>query len=266
MAVSREKAERIESCPYCDKGYLARDPVTGVISCNVCGAYFEKGILYRNTPEPAGAQLFRLRKWQQRIRVTNAAERNLAFAMSELDLLTIANSLPRTVKETASKIYRKAVSKNLVRGRSIESIGAASVYSACRICGVPRTIDEIAETSHIGKKELGKTYRFLARELKLNIRPAQPQDYVQRYGSALKLSENTKRRAISILDEAAEKELMSGLGPSGISAAAIYIAANQTGERRSQREVSLAADISEVTLRCRYKKLSESLGIELDFS
>ncbi len=265
MAAGREKAERTESCPYCGKGFLLRSPATGIITCNVCGAYFDKGILYRSSSEPTGADLYRLRKWQQRIRVENAAERNLAFALSELDRLTVANSLPRTVKETAAKIYRKAVSRSLVRGRSVESIGAAAIYSACRICGVPRTIDEIADTSRISKKELGKTYRYLAKNLKLNLMPARPQDYVQRYGTKLKLSEKTKLAAIKLLDEASEKDLISGLGPSGISAAAIYIAADLNGEHRSQSQVSSVADISEVTLRCRYKKLADALGITLTF-
>ncbi len=31
------------------------------------------------------AQIYRLRKWQQRIRVSNATERNLAFALTELE-------------------------------------------------------------------------------------------------------------------------------------------------------------------------------------
>ncbi len=265
MAAAREKEERIESCPYCSKGLLLRNPATGTISCNVCGAYFDKGILYRNSPEPSGAELFRLRKWQQRIRVENAAERNLAFALSELDRLAVANNLPRTVKETAAKIYRKAVSKNLIKGRSVESVGAAAIYSACRMCGVPRTLDEIADSSRISKKELGKTYRYLSRGLKFNLLPAKPQDYVQRYGTKLKLSEKSKLAAIKLLEEASEKELLSGLGPSGVSAAAIYIAADLNGEHRSQSQVAKVADISEVTLRCRYKKLAEAMGITLTF-
>ena len=41
------------------------------------------------------AQLYRLRKWQRRIRVSNATERNLAFALSELDRMASALGLPR---------------------------------------------------------------------------------------------------------------------------------------------------------------------------
>ena len=83
------------------------------------------------------AQLYRLRKWQRRIRVSNATERNLAFALSELDRMASALGLPRNVRETAAVVYRDAVDKNLIRGRSIEGVAAAALYAACRQCSVP---------------------------------------------------------------------------------------------------------------------------------
>ncbi|MGI0151902.1 MAG: TFIIB-type zinc ribbon-containing protein, partial [Thermoplasmata archaeon] len=115
----------------------------------------------KSIPTRNRAQLYRLRKWQRRIRVSNATERNLAFALSELDRLSSSMSLPRNVRETAAMIYRKAVGRNLIRGRSIEGVVAASLYGSCRQCNVPRTLDEIASKSRIGRKEIGRTYRFM---------------------------------------------------------------------------------------------------------
>ena len=117
------------------------------------------------------AQLYRLRKWQRRIRVSNATERNLAFALSELDRMASALGLPRNVRETAAVVYRDAVDKNLIRGRSIEGVAAAALYAACRQCSVPRTLDEIAEVSRVSRKEIGRTYRFISRELGLKTAP-----------------------------------------------------------------------------------------------
>ncbi|MBO7409526.1 MAG: transcription initiation factor IIB, partial [Candidatus Methanomethylophilaceae archaeon] len=137
----------------------------------------------KSIPTRNRAQLYRLRKWQRRIRVSNATERNLAFALSELERMASAMGLPRNVRETAAMIYRKAVTKNLIRGRSIEGVVAASLYAACRQCGVPRTLDEVANSSRVGRKEIGRTYRFMTRELKLKLMPTKPQDYVQRFCS-----------------------------------------------------------------------------------
>ena len=123
--------------------------------------------------------MYRLRKWQRKIRVSGATERNLAFALSELDRNASHLNLPRSVREDAAVIYREAVNKKLVRGRSIEGVVASSLYAACRRCGLPRTLEEIAEVSKVGKKEIGRTYRFLSRELNIKLPPTSPADYVQ---------------------------------------------------------------------------------------
>jgi transcription initiation factor TFIIB len=174
-----------------------------------------------------------------------------------------AMGLPRNVRETAAMIYRKAVGKNLIRGRSIEGVVAASLYAACRQCGVPRTLGEVANSSRVGRKEIGRTYRFMTRELKLKLMPTKPQDYVQRFCSELKLSGEVQTKAAEILKDASEKELTSGRGPTGVAAAAIYISSIMCNERRTQREVADVAGVTEVTIRNRYKELTEKLGIEI---
>jgi transcription initiation factor TFIIB len=217
----------------------------------------------KSIPTRNRAQMYRLRKWQKRVRVSNATERNLAAALSELERLSSAMGLPRNVRETAALIYRKAVQKNLIRGRSIEGVVASSVYAACRQCGVPRTLDEVSDFSRIKRKEIGRTYRFMTRELKLKLLPTKPQDYIQRFCSELKLSGNTQNKAIEILKDATDKELTSGRGPTGVAAAPIYIASILTNERRTQREVADVAGVTEVTIRNRYKELNEKLGMEI---
>ena len=78
------------------------------------------------------SQWYRLRKWQNRIRVSNGIERNLAIALSELDRKSSNLSLPKSVREEASVIYRSAVKQDLIRGRSIDSVVSSSIYAACR--------------------------------------------------------------------------------------------------------------------------------------
>jgi len=215
----------------------------------------------KSIPTRNRAQLFRLRKWQTRTRISNATERNLAVALSSLDRLASGLSLPRTVRETAAMIYRKAALKNLIRGRSAEGITAASLYAACRQCNVPRTLDEISKAAHMSKKETGRNYRFISRELKLKLLPTSPQDYISRFCSELKLSSDVKAKTLEILKEAAKHELTSGRGPTGIAAASIYISSIICGERRTQSEISEVACVTEVTIRNRYKELAEKLDI-----
>ncbi|MEA3557811.1 MAG: transcription initiation factor IIB, partial [Candidatus Thermoplasmatota archaeon] len=153
------------------------------------------------------AQMYRLRKWQRRIRISNASERNLSLALSELERMSSRIGLSKHVKETAAVVYRNAVNKNLIRGRSIEGVVASSIYAACRQCNVPRTLDEIASASRIKRKEIGKTYRFLSRELDLRLMPTSPQDYISRFCSELKLSGDTQTKIMEILKRADEMEI-----------------------------------------------------------
>jgi len=208
-------------------------------------------------------KLRRLRMWQRRMRINDAAERNLAFALSELDRMAAQMHLPRRVKEAAAALYRRAVMKKLIRGRSIEGMVSAALYAACRIEGIPRTLDEIAAVSKVTKKEIGRSYRFLARGLKLNLKPTSPVEYVDRFGDALNLSQRTKKRAKEILREAIRRGITSGKGPTGLAAAALYVASLLEGERKTQREVAEVAHVTEVTVRNRYKELVEKLRLDV---
>jgi transcription initiation factor TFIIB len=217
----------------------------------------------KSIPTRNRAQLYRLRKWQRRVRISDATERSLALALSELDRMSSGLGLPRAVRETAAMIYRKAALKKLVRGRSIEGVAAASLYAACRQCHVPRTLDEIGRAAHVSRKETGRNYRHVARELKLKLMPTTPRDYISRFCSELKLSADVQAKTLDILREAANKELTSGRGPTGIAAASLYIASVLCGERRTQREVADVAGVTEVTIRNRYKELAEKLDITI---
>lgn len=218
----------------------------------------------RNIPTKNRAQLYRLRKWQRRIRVSSATERNLSFALGELERISSEMELPKHVRETSAVIYRKAVKKNLIRGRSIEGVIAATLYAACRQCQVPRTLDEIAATSRVGRKEIGRTYRFMMRKLKLNLRPISPQEYIERFCSELNLGREVQNKAIDLLNKAQKKELTSGRGPTGVAAAAIYIASILAGERKTQKDVADVAGVTEVTIRNRYKEMARKLDVDVD--
>lgn len=205
------------------------------------------------------AQIYRLRKWQRRIRVSDATERNLAFALSEISKIANNLNLPKNILETASVIYRKAVKERLIRGRSIQGVTAAAIYVACRQCGVARTLDEIAQASTVNKKEVGRSYRFLIKELNYFIPPLKPSQYITKFSNQLTMQGKVEEIAHKILASAKELKLTSGRGPTGIAAAASYIASVLTGERKTQREIAEIAQVTEVTIRNRYKELVERL-------
>jgi transcription initiation factor TFIIB len=209
------------------------------------------------------AQVYRLRKWQRRIRVSDATERNIAFALSEISKISNGLSLPKNIVETASVIYRKAVKERLIRGRSIQGVTAASIYVACRKCELPRTLEEIAQASNLNKKEVGRSYRFLIKELDYFIPPLRPSQCITKFSNQLTMPGMVEEIAHKILATAKDLKLTSGRGPTGIAAAASYIASVLTGERKTQREIAEIAQVTEVTIRNRYKELVERLAFEI---
>ena len=207
------------------------------------------------------SQMHRLRKWQERIRTKDAGERNLQFALSEIDRMASALGVPRSVREVASVIYRQALSEDLVRGRSIEGVSTAALYAACRKEGIPRSLEEISEVSRVDRKEIGRTYRYISQELGLEMRPVDPKKYVPRFASELELSEAVQSKANEIIETTAEQGLLSGKSPTGYAAAALYAASLLCNEKKTQREVANVAQVTEVTIRNRYQEQIEAMGI-----
>jgi transcription initiation factor TFIIB len=200
----------------------------------------------------------RLRKWNERFRTRDARERNLKQALGEIDRMASALGLPENVRETASVIYRRALEGDLLPGRSIEGVSTASVYAAARMAGVPRSLDEISEVSRVSKDEVARTYRYVARELKLEVKPADPEQYVPRFASSLDLSDEAERQACQLLRTAKQEGVHSGKSPVGLAAAAVYAASLLCNEKTTQAAVGEVADISEVTIRNRYHELLEA--------
>jgi transcription initiation factor TFIIB len=200
----------------------------------------------------------RLRTWNERFRTRDSKERNLKQALGEIDRMASALGLPESVRETASVIYRRALDEDLLPGRSIEGVATSSLYAAARQAGTPRSLDEIANVSRVEKDEIARTYRYVVRELSLEIQPADPEQYVPRFASDLDLSEEAERRARSLLKNAKEQGIHSGKSPVGLAAAAVYAASLLTNEKVTQSEVSEVANISEVTIRNRYHELLEA--------
>lgn len=214
----------------------------------------------KRVPAASRAQLYRMRRWNRRLRMATGAEQNMAHALGELRRMAGALSLPRPVQETASVIYRRAMKEDLVKGRSIESVAAAALYAACRQLNVPRTLDEVSEVAQVPKKQMARAYRALSRELQLQLSPTTPLDYVSRFASELDVGPEARARAIEILKEADEQGLAAGKAPTGLTGAALYLSAREVGEARTQEQVAEVSGVSEVTLRNRAKEF-EAAGI-----
>jgi transcription initiation factor TFIIB len=217
----------------------------------------------RRLPLSTRLLMWRLKKWQIRSRAHSSVDRNLAQAMAELDRLSDKVYIPGPIKEKAAVIYRKALDKRLVRGRSIAAITAAAAYAACRGSGTPRALHEIAEASLVDKRDVARCYRLLLHELDMHMPIADPLTYVSKIAERTGISGKTQGIAIRILREARKKRAAAGKDPMGLAAAALYIACLQNNEKKTQKDIAEAAGVTEVTVRNRYKTLKKQLKLEV---
>jgi transcription initiation factor TFIIB len=247
-----------------DKRRRVGDPVTFTMhdkGLSTTIDYRNKDAHGRTVPVDRRAQLYRMRKWQRRSRVSDSLERNLAIALSTMSKTCSTLRLPKSILETASIIYRKALERRLIRGRSIQGVAAASIYMACRKCTVARTLDEIAYVMGIDKKVVGRCYRFMVKELREDVPLSSPAYYVSRLANHLGITGHAETIAINLLNTAKQEMLTHGKAPIGIAAAAMYIASITVNDPRTQREIAEVVGITEVTIRNRYKDLVKNLDI-----
>jgi transcription initiation factor TFIIB len=204
----------------------------------------------------------RLRTWDSRTQAHSSAERNLRQALNDMDKLKDKLALSDAVIEKAAYIYRKAMEKKLVRGRSIQGLVAACLYASCRNTETPRTLNDIAKGINIRRKDVARCYRLIFRELELKMPVVDPVKGVSRIASIAKLSEKSKRKAVAILEKAKKLGIVSGKDPMGIAAAALYLACISTGEVKSQKDISIASGVTEVTIRNRCAGLRKMIQSE----
>ena len=208
--------------------------------------------------------LHRLSERQRRKRLSAAIGRQRLVAQAEIDRLSSLLTIPEKTRESSLEIYRKAWENDLIHGRSIEKILAASMYMACRKHNVPRTLDEIEKVTRVGRKDIIKACKLLANRLGMKLAPISPLEYVGRFCAKLNLNDCAVEKAREILEKALERDMTSGRGPTGIAASAIYIAAILCDTKKTQKEVAEATGVTEVTLRVRYKEMAAKLGIKVE--
>ena len=201
----------------------------------------------------------RLRTWDSRTQAHSSSDRNLRQALNEMDKLQDKLALADAVIEKAAYIYRKAMEKKLVRGRSIQGLVAACLYAACRNTETPRTLDDVAKGINIRRKDVARCYRLLYRELEFKMPVVDPVKVVSRIASIVELREKSKRKAVDILNQAKKIGIVAGKDPMGMAAAALYIACIASGEVKSQKQISIASGVTEVTIRNRCAGLRKML-------
>jgi len=211
----------------------------------------------KNIKDP---DLKRAVKWNTRI---TWEKRNILIATTELKRICSNLNLPNHIKFEAIKLYKDAFKKKLLRGRSINSMIAASIYLAIRLKRIPRTLQEILDESSESEKDIRRCYRVLIREFNIKSPNTEPSALIPTYIATLKLGPDIEINSTKIVNAYSERFSTSGKDPKGIVAGAIYLACRMKGLELTQKDIAEVVGVTEVTLRSRYKELSTKLKIKV---
>jgi transcription initiation factor TFIIB len=209
------------ACPDHPQGLLIDDHRTGDIICTECGLVlgekFEVPIYTpRRTPqqeyEPPPFQHYGLSR----------KEYNLSTALDQIATFADRIHLTRDIIESAQQLYIRVYRG--IKGKSIDAIGGACLYIACRQKGVPRTFMEICAVTCASKDEIGRCYTKIMKHFRPPVDMMHISDLMSRFCSHLGLEASIEKLAKHIVARTRELDLAPGRSPISVAGAAIYLA------------------------------------------
>jgi len=204
-------------------------------------------------------QMQKLRKIDRRYKITKSMDVGLRKALFFLNNLEESLVLPVHVVEESSKFYRHVQDRRLVQGRTIVEMMTACVYASCRINSIPITIKEISKIAGVSYRNVGSSYNLICRELEIQSGIIDPVKNIPKAVNNLHLDQNIAIVASNIINIAKKEGITAGKSPTGLVAAAIYLASIHVNKPVTQRVIGEELDVTEATIRNRCKELKEIL-------
>ena len=193
----------------------------------------------------------------------NWDKRNLLIAITELKRISSNLNLPERVKKATIHLYKKMFKRKLLRGRSIHGMITACLYFVCKYEKVPITFQDILNETSVDSKVVKRCYKILIRKLNLKSPQLNPILLIPKYCADLGLSIDVERETIYLLKLFLNNTPSCGKDPKGLCAGAIYLVAKFKNKHVCQKDISRVVNITEVTLRSRYKELLKKINFNI---
>ena len=259
-----------ETINQADEGYQNNSRVGGKISLKMADMGLstiieskDKDVTGKILSSENRRMFYRLRMWDRNSRSASSVK-SFHKAFTLLDGVSAKLALPESAIEHTAYLFRKIAARKILTGRSTADMLCALIYITCRLTNTPRTLQDISNAANIKKKNLQRTYRFLAKELEINPETYDPIEFVARISKAVSISEKTERLACKILDIASKNSISTSKNPMAMTAAAIHLASIINNEKVSQTKISEVSGISSVTIRDRVKEIKKKAGGEIN--
>ncbi|MEM3697507.1 MAG: transcription initiation factor IIB family protein [Candidatus Bathyarchaeia archaeon] len=153
------------------------------------------------------------------------------------------------ILEKTREIFREAVKRKLLRGRSSELIFYASLFLAFRALGIPKRSDEIQRIGNIELKKLISSVNLLRKNIELKIPFLSSKEWISYYSRKLEVPDKIVQLALSLSENMKTEGPIKHRSPISVAATALYVAYLTAGEKIMQEKIASTFGITSVTLR-----------------
>jgi transcription initiation factor TFIIIB Brf1 subunit/transcription initiation factor TFIIB len=186
--------------------------------------------------------------------------RKLDGVIREIGALSRKLSLPDVVTDEAVRICKNGLERTHVKKKPVVHLSASSLYAACRRSEVPTTLEDVAWASGMRKRDVARWYRLLVNDLDLSVPVMDPSECLSRLASKARVEPKVEADAREVLSRASRMGITGGVNPTGLAAAALYLASLLNGRWMTQSRMADLAGVREVTVRSQYKRLRPLFG------
>jgi transcription initiation factor TFIIB len=213
----------------------------------------------------------RLKVVDDRSKIATNFQTNFLNAMEELNQMARPDllDLNENKKQRISLLYRKFYQTGKNWGKNVRTVVAALAYMVCHEDHDTRALNDIVIKTHVRMRDLNEYRKLIATSLGMAVHLPKPQDYLKRILSRLEADEEWLYTATAGLFKQLERyhaiqyQSLVGKEPCGIAAGAIYFICRVAGYPRTQHEIGKIVDVTEVTVRNRYRNICKILHIPL---
>ena len=170
--------------------------------------------------------------------------------------------ISKSIIEEAKAMYTTLNKTIISRGANRNGLIATCVYYACKKNNVPRSNKEIADIFGIsynimtrGCKRFNEIWRVSDSDKKMNVKSANPLDYVIRFCSLLEMSDKYRYIIEFVVAKTIIFDYIQENTATSITAGSIYLIIMEHNLDISKKKVAEICKISEVTISKCYKKL-----------
>ncbi len=196
-------------------------------------------------------------------KVRKAGSEKLIQLLQEANNIAARMGLPSRVAEEFTKIVRFLYEQKLLRRSNMTTYLAAALVAAARIAGYAITMRDVARFFELDVLQVWSAYRSIVARLRVRPRPPCPEEFIPLLTSRLGLPTPVECLATRFVKELAKRGITQGKPPKALAAAAVYLASILLDEKRNQTQVARAADVTDATIRNRYRDIVDNFYVEV---